>query len=100
MASSALTELFRAVAAGEIPEDDFAGGYGVLEVEPPNGPGEVFEVENPDYPYVYVYQVVRRMPGVARCVWRRGWTLRGERAWSKYMPPRFLCRLVDTRRTD
>ncbi len=98
--TGAFADLARAVAAGEVAEDDVAGGYSILEVDPPNAPGEVFEVENPDYPYVYVYQVVRRVRGVSRCVWRRRWSHRGEVVWLRHMPPPFLCKLVDARRTD
>ena len=100
MTTHPFAEIAVALAAGEIPEDDVAGGYSILEVEPPNGPGEVFMIENPDYPYVYIYQVLHRLPGVSRCIWRKRWTHTGEVVSVKYMPPRFLCKLVDMRRTD
>jgi hypothetical protein len=104
MPENLIGQLARAVGnlAGQLPEDtaSLAGGYNVLEVEPPNGPGEVFEVEDPEYPYVKVYQVVRRVPGVSRCTWRRVGIVGGKVFWHRTPHARFLCKLVDMRRTD
>lgn len=100
MPDAIFNEIARAVESGELP-DDIAGGYDIREVGPPNGPGEVFEVEDPDWPYVHIYQIVRRVPGVSRCYWWRFEdAATGEIRWQKGMPDRFLCRLVDMRRSD
>lgn len=92
----AIKEMMRAVSAGEVEVESVAGGWDIREVEWPHNQGDVFVVENPDYPYVYLYQIVRRVPGVSRCVWQRN----AGGVWEKSMPPRFLCRLVEMRRTD